>query len=67
MDDQQPWLADLIKSSLDAWFAKLQGPSPRSEYHFRKVSDNLKIKTTQVKTATLLKVGPFFFPSSRTC
>ncbi|OAP62358.1 hypothetical protein AYL99_04561 [Fonsecaea erecta] len=57
MDSQKPWLADFIKSSLDAWFGELEG-CRSADYQFQKIDDNLKASHTAPcqKTVYLLKL-----------
>ncbi|OQV10090.1 hypothetical protein CLAIMM_14135 [Cladophialophora immunda] len=56
MESSKPWLADFIKSSLDAWFGEVEG-CHSVEYRFQKIDDKLKASygAPCQKTVVLLK------------
>ena len=70
MESPQPWLVEFLELSLNAWFLKLQGKASL-DYKFRKISDNLKIRSSGVRYVTLLKVcllcPPFVASSNPVC
>ncbi|KIX95973.1 uncharacterized protein Z520_08228 [Fonsecaea multimorphosa CBS 102226] len=57
MESQKPWLAEFIKSSLDAWFRELEG-CRSADYQFQKIDDSLKAsyKAPCQQTVYLLKL-----------
>ncbi|KIW84393.1 hypothetical protein Z517_03643 [Fonsecaea pedrosoi CBS 271.37] len=57
MEPHEPWLADFITSSLDAWFGELEG-CRTTDYQFHKIDDKLKAsyRATCSRTVYLLKL-----------
>ncbi|EXJ75681.1 uncharacterized protein A1O5_00188 [Cladophialophora psammophila CBS 110553] len=57
MESQKPWLAEFIKTALDAWFGEVEG-CRSAEYQFQKIDGNLKAsyKAACRKTVRLLKL-----------
>ncbi|KIW98530.1 uncharacterized protein Z519_00191 [Cladophialophora bantiana CBS 173.52] len=56
MESQKPWLAEFIKTALDAWFGEVQG-CRSAEFQFQKIDGSLKASYKAACRKTPAKLG----------